>query len=385
MKRKDLGGNRRITAGRPYDWKFLINILNSMQDGVYIINKEYELEYINPVLEREFGLPGIRKCYEYLHDHTEVCTECRNEEVFSGKTVRWEWHSPRNQKTYDLIATPLKNPDGDVSKLEIFRDITERKKAEEVLKRDRETLEKLVEERSEELLRVQRKLEQAKRLSDIGSLAATIAHELRNPLGVIQAAVYNIRRKREKTSLDKHLNNIEKKISESSQIINNLLSYTRIKMPDCEMVNIHDILEECLSAAGKRFYGNSCFIANEFGSIKDLTIEADPFEMKEVFNNILNNAFESIPAENGEIEVAARLENGKFVAISFKDNGAGIEKDDLNRVFEPFFTRRSKGTGLGLTICSELVNLHNGRIDIESEKGRGTVVVVHIPMKRDIK
>jgi len=109
----------------------LKNILNSMKDGVYIVNQHYDIEYVNPILIEEFGPFEKKKCFEYFHDREEVCPWCKNQEVFAGKTVRWEWFSFKNQKIYDLVDTPLKNPDGSISKLEIFRDITEHKKSEE--------------------------------------------------------------------------------------------------------------------------------------------------------------------------------------------------------------------------------------------------------------
>ncbi len=112
----------------------LINILNSMEDGVYIVNQQYDIEYANPQLIKDFGPFDGAKCYKYFHDRQEVCPWCNNQEVFKGKTVRWEWFSPKSQKTYDLIDTPLKNLDGSISKLEIFRDITEIKRTEGQIK-----------------------------------------------------------------------------------------------------------------------------------------------------------------------------------------------------------------------------------------------------------
>ncbi|MBI5237992.1 MAG: hypothetical protein HY887_06175, partial [Deltaproteobacteria bacterium] len=88
----------------------------------------------NPVVERDFGPYEGAKCYEYLHDRKEVCPWCPNQEVFAGKTKRWEWHSFKNGKTYDLIDSPLQNTDGSLSKLEILRDITEKKRGEDELK-----------------------------------------------------------------------------------------------------------------------------------------------------------------------------------------------------------------------------------------------------------
>ena len=107
------------------------NILNSMVDGVYIVNAHHDIEYVNPILKDAFGKIKGQKCFEYFHDRSAECPWCKNKEVFQGKTVRWEWQSLKNQRTYDLIDTPLKNPDGTLSKLEIFRDITESKQVQQ--------------------------------------------------------------------------------------------------------------------------------------------------------------------------------------------------------------------------------------------------------------
>ena len=132
----------------------LIRIFEAMEDGVYIVNQQYDIQYVNTVLEKDFGPHEDRKCYEYFHDRKEVCPWCKNQDVFAGKTVHWEWFSFKNQKTYDLIDTPVRNPDGTISKLEIFRDITERKRAEEELEKHRQHLEKLVKERTAELQKI---------------------------------------------------------------------------------------------------------------------------------------------------------------------------------------------------------------------------------------
>ncbi|MFH0925654.1 MAG: ATP-binding protein [bacterium] len=491
----------------------LINILDSMKDGVVITNALYEIEYINPVFEKEFSQPKGRKCYEYLHNQPHPCLSCNFPKIILNKTVQWELYSPELQKTYDVVGVPLLNPDGSISKLDIFRDITARKKTEaalreseerlkrliekvydviiiideegnfnyvspsiekisgygpeefilnhaaklssyskgrckiwdtfqenlqkpgsthiiefrvqhkdgslriiecvgrnllfdpvvkgiilnardiskykeieEVFKKDKKNFEGLINERTLELLNTQKELEKAKRLSDIGTLAATVAHELRNPLGVIKTALYNIKRKSANSLLDKHIANIEKKIAESDQIINNLLNYSRLKMPAYKKISIFDLLEDCTTFSQNRFNHPEISIKKDVNSLKDTQIEVDPFQIREVINNILDNAYQAFLDFNveGKIEIKGRLDV-KTVTISFIDNGCGIEKEDVEKVFEPFFTKKSKGTGLGLAICRELINLHGGKIEFESKKNSGTTVTVVIPTKGPAK
>lgn len=117
-----------------YEKDKLVSVFNAMVDGVCIVNRDYDVEYVNPVLEKEFGSYHWKKCYEYFNNSAGVCPWCPNQEVFTGKTVRWEWYSSKNNKTYDLVDTPLRKPDGSILKLEMFRDVTEKKRSEEELK-----------------------------------------------------------------------------------------------------------------------------------------------------------------------------------------------------------------------------------------------------------
>jgi diguanylate cyclase (GGDEF)-like protein/PAS domain S-box-containing protein len=101
----------------------LLGILDAMPDGVYIVNPEHDIEYLNPVLEREFGPVDGRKCYAYFHGRSRPCDWCKNDDVFAGKSVNWEWTSAKG-RTYDLFDMPFHNPDGSISKFEIFHDVT---------------------------------------------------------------------------------------------------------------------------------------------------------------------------------------------------------------------------------------------------------------------
>lgn len=268
-----------------------------------------------------------------------------------------------------------------IGAIESIRDITEHKEAEAILRQDRQAFEQLVKSKTEELLRVQKELADSKHLSEIGALAATIAHELRNPLAAIRTASYNIRRKAGDSRLAGHLDNIDKKVIESDQIINNLLSYSRIKAPRLEPVRIHTILEECLRGASDRFAKYKVKVRLKCTCGKDDVIHADPLHMRELFNNILNNAYEAFENKKGFIAVRADYKPKSVFTVSFKDNGAGISSDILEKISRPFFTTKSKGTGLGLAVCHQLLALHNGSMQIKSEVGKGTTMTVTLPVR----
>ncbi|MBF0506004.1 MAG: PAS domain-containing protein [Nitrospirae bacterium] len=129
-----LNFRKQVEESQRLERDALKRILNNMPDGIYIVNQQYDIEYINPVIEREFGNIKGRKCYQYFHDRTEVCPWCKNPEVFAGESVRWEWNYFKTGRTYDLFDTPLINTDGSISKLQMSHDITERKNAEEALR-----------------------------------------------------------------------------------------------------------------------------------------------------------------------------------------------------------------------------------------------------------
>jgi PAS domain S-box-containing protein len=275
-------------------------------------------------------------------------------------------HPERGITYWDWSLQPVKDAKGKVEGLLfVIVDVTKRKRAEE------------------ELVKTQLKLLDTKRLTDIGTLAATVAHELRNPLAAIQMASYNIRRKAQNPLLDKHLSTIDNKVDESEQIISNLLFYSRIRPPRYENVSVCKLINECAEFAKKRFAKEGISLSVDCAPIKNLSIEADPLQIKEVFGNILNNAFESKPyGGQSVIEVKAEANNGQ-VKIMIKDNGDGIGQQDLERIFDPFFTTKAKGTGLGLTVCKQIVEFHGGAIDIKSKKSSGTTVIVKLPIKRE--
>lgn len=194
----------------------------------------------------------------------------------------------------------------------------------------------------------QMELGQARRLSDIGTLAATVAHELRNPLAAIRMAAFNIKRKAQNPLLDKHFINIEKKVAESDQIINNLLFYSRLKQPHYESVDLYKIVEECLEIAKRHAANNEVQVIKKYRVLNRILVDADPLQMKELFSNILNNAYDAMHAKPGSIEISATHDNEQAVSIRVKDTGVGMDEEHLKRAHEPFFTTKAKVRAWGL-------------------------------------
>ena len=129
----------------------LKDILDSIEDGIYIVDQQYEVLYANPAIVRRFGSVRKRKCYEYIHDLPRICDWCKFEEVLTGKTVSWEWHSAKTGRTYDFLDTPFAASDGIRCKLCVVREVTDRKKVETQLRQSEERYRMLVETMSDGL------------------------------------------------------------------------------------------------------------------------------------------------------------------------------------------------------------------------------------------
>jgi signal transduction histidine kinase len=230
------------------------------------------------------------------------------------------------------------------------------------------------------LMAAQAELARAKRLSDIGTLAATVAHELRNPLATIGMAASNIKRKAKNRDLDRHLANIDLKVFESNQIINNLLFYSRLRPPQYELVNIHELLEESIRAARGNLK-EGVRLVSDIAGLRDVPVEADPIQIKEVLNNLLNNAVDAITGGAGKVEVSGVRQAG-CVCITMKDSGEGMDEETLAHAFDPFFTTKAKGTGLGLSVCRQIMDFHKGEITLKSAPGAGAAAHLRLPEKR---
>jgi PAS domain S-box-containing protein len=264
----------------------------------------------------------------------------------------------------------------------VGRDITERKRAEEALKEYSERLEEMVNERTNELRDAQEELVRKEKLVVLGRLAGGIAHELRNPLGTIKNASYflNMVMEEPEPEVKEVLEILEKEVETSERIISNLLDFARAKSPIRRKVDINDVVQEALSHTP---VPQSIKVVNQLDEALP-TILADPDQLAQVFGNIILNAMQAMP-ESGRLvvktsEVFRKPSRSREVTISFTDTGLGIPEENLEEIFEPLFTTKAKGIGLGLALAKTLVEGHGGTIEIESEVEKGSTFTVKLPI-----
>ena len=263
----------------------------------------------------------------------------------------------------------------------VIEDITKRRKAEDILKRDKKTLDTLINKRSRQLSRLQVELVKSRQLSAIGILAATVAHELRNPLADIAITIHRIKKETQDPFVEEMLTNISERVLESDQIIGNILMFAKTPTMNYETVKINDILKLTIDVEAQNFPLGKITINEKIDSTKDLSIDVDPVRIKEVFRNILHNALEAVHKDTGIIEIESNVK-GPLVSILIKDNGEGIAKKDLKNITRPFFTTKVKGTGLGLVVCKQFLTLHSGSLTIKSTKGKWTTVDIRLPLNK---
>ena len=231
-----------------------------------------------------------------------------------------------------------------------------------------------------ELLHFQQ-LERADRLASIGEMAAGIAHEIKNPLAGISAAVSIIKDDMDRDDpRESILGEVLQQVQRLDKSVNDLLFFGKPSLPDFNCVDINTVLTTTIKFASQHRGGGN--IEQRYELEPDLPpVYADEKQMQQVFLNIILNAFQAMSNGGVLTIITSRVfkNNSEFVRIDFSDTGLGIPPQILEKIFTPFYTTKAQGTGLGLPICSKLVHLHNGDIRVSSGHDNGTVFTVELP------
>jgi len=227
------------------------------------------------------------------------------------------------------------------------------------------------------------KLLQANKMLAIGELAAGIAHEIRNPLGIIRNHSYIIKNSNNNWDIvNKSLGYIDSAVARASRIIDNLLNFSRISGDYVESTNMYSFIENILELQNKTMQKHN--IEYEIICNKGMTVIINQESLKHILINLISNAIDAI--ENGGKITIKAYEDGNNLAIECTDTGIGIAKENLEKIFNPFYTTKEpgKGTGLGLYIVYNEVKKLNGDITVESVLGEGTTFKVVIPLEKEV-
>lgn len=326
-------------------------------------------------IKPEFTLEKFETLVAPLRQHkTPLVVFYTNHQRSDGSTYPAEVHL----QLFDQIEHPIF--------LAVVLDITQHKQAEEEIRQLNLTLEKRVEERTRELRETQDKLVRHEKLAVLGQLAGGLGHELRNPLGVINNAVYYLKMTQPEADekVKSYLSIIENEVKNGEKIIHDLISFTRGVTTNKEVISLPDLINNVLQRLPV-----SQAVSYQMDLAADCsTVRVDPFHLEQVMQNLLLNAFHAVTQDDSGL---ARKENKsglitiktrkvkKFLEISIADNGIGIPPENIQKIFEPLFTTKVKGMGLGLAISKKLIEANGGTIEVSSAVGKGSTFTVQLP------
>jgi PAS domain S-box-containing protein len=360
-------------------------VTQNLGAGLALISNSMKILWANKIWKKTFGDFEGKTCQEALKQSGEPCPRCGAQEIFEKGLDRVAYEQLRkdmdgNLIWLEVIATPLKDRDGRASAaLELTVPITERKQMEEELRRHLEHLEELVEERT-------RKMLEYEKLAAVGETAMMIGHDLRNPLQVMMNIVYlagehlrsilpNVPDPDKANQIKGLCSSMEEQIEYMNKIVSDLQDFARPLQPRFQPTNLTQLIKDTVLTIRKpETVKISLNFKHEFPDLK-----IDGAMMRRALTNLITNAVQSMP-RGGEITVTTS-KRGKTALISVEDTGEGISKENLTKLFKPFFTTKAKGQGLGLPVTKRIVEAHGGVIKVKSKVGVGTTFTIELPIK----
>ncbi|WP_427340057.1 two-component system sensor histidine kinase NtrB [Caloranaerobacter sp. DY30410] len=337
---------------------FTQNILDSITNVLIAVDKDLKIQLINKEGRKLLDLDEtcIGKGLDILFTEYDKIEKILKDVLAFDKKVNIVTKCNSKDKTniyVKLFAYPLHNI---LNKIEgvviVLEDISEIRKLENQVRR-------------------------AEKLSAVGQLASGIAHEIRNPLGIIKTISQTVIKDIEDAEIKEGLEIIVHEVDRANMVIKGLLDFAKPNVNQIKNQSIDKLIKEVIMLTKK--YAQQHDVKIIYTSEVDIEILIDSEKIKQAFINVIFNSVQAMP-EGGYLNISLNIKDG-WVKVSFEDNGTGIQRNELEKIFEPFYTTKDTGTGLGLAITHRIIDEHDGYIEVSSKPGTGTKFDIFLPIK----
>jgi len=340
--------------------QYLNNILKSVTSGILVIDKQgmitifnKEAEHITEFNSEEFIYEHIDKFWDKMKlSLGDIINKVLNEgKIFKDIEVTMQSKSGKEIPISVSASQVLDNDKNAIGVVFLFRDLTKIKTIEEELKRE-------------------------DRIRTLGELSASIIHDIGNPLAGISNLIEILKNNNDRETEKEVLDVLDKEVMDLNNLVINFLEFSRRSTKEKEPTNIKQLVSGIINLLKPEIIDKKINIVKKYEK-NPLMVKIDRRAIKQAFINILKNSIQAV-CENGKIDIEIKEEK-ENVLISIRDNGVGIEKEKIEKIFYPFYTTKKEGTGLGLFIAYQLIKENEGQINVKSELGIGTEFLIYLP------
>ncbi len=333
---------------------------DAIQHNIFVIDYNYSIYRVNRATRKKYGRLGDiigKKYYQVIYQEEDPPPNCPILLCFlTAKPVQEEGEHPMWGGFYQFHAFPVFSTSGELERVVYYeKDITEERKMEE-------------------------RFRQSERLKSLGTLATGIAHEIRNPLASIHLNIQMLARELElNEDQAQMMTDIQSEIKKIDRIVKQVLGFARPSKPAITENSLNEIVAYCHKLTRTQLRKKGITVTVDLdSSLPHILCDFD--QIAQVVMNLIINALEAMP-NGGELVLKTFLEKDKkHVVLLIRDNGTGITPEDQMRIFDPFFTRKVHGSGLGLYISQQIIEKHQGTIEFSSKPGKGTSFFIYFPI-----
>ncbi|GAB6157632.1 hypothetical protein JCM39194_08320 [Desulfotomaculum varum] len=344
---KDISQHKQYQRALQGERRRIFSFFDSLPFIVHLMDKNYSIVYANDYVKRYFDDAEGPKCYQVFENRTEPCEFCVTYSVFTTRQpYRWEWHCQKNGRIYDLYAYPFTDYDGTPLVLELGFDITEKKQLEQEMAR-------------------------LDRLNLIGEMAASLGHEVRNPLTTVRGLLQLLQGKPETGPFKDYFDLMIEELDRANSIITEFLSLARNKVCRQSEKNLNEIILALLPLLQAEAVKDNKDIRLQLSELPNLLV--DEKEIRQLILNLVKNGLEAMPP-NSILTISTFIKDAQVV-MAVQDQGKGIASGILEKLGTPFFTTKDHGTGLGLAICYSIAERHQAKITVETSDAGTTFFV----------